>query len=561
MKTTAKSQEKEYISREAYEALKAIVGPEYITDDPVHCQAYNARGYGMERWEFLGHCTRPACVILPKTTEEVARIVRVCNRYEIPYVPAGAMFCMQSSPRFRQDFVTIDLKRMDKLEIDEKNMYAIVETGIIYGQLFEEAVKRDLYTLVPGGGSQVSVIANHLMHGMSPLGYRVGLSERRMNAMEWVSPEGDIVRMGARVIDQDSWYWQDGLGPNAIGLIRGYAGWNGAMGIVTKMSVKLYPFQPQRFEPEGISPDTHVNLPSRMKFVNITLPSEEALEKAMYEISHAQIGAALTKVPPSWRVIHRAKDRNEFWQEWQKVSPEQLAKAYILRVLLIGYTSEKQLEYEERVLTDIVNELGGSTRRTLQTDESLLKFSDSAGMWMMTGGFMSSEIDVESIRCSVKEGEILGKKQGEFVPPLMTNYGDIGWFQSLEFGHQGYFEYVNYLKMENIDPDSPQYNSEDVVRMWHWYLCETLIRELRTGLSTWCLGDTVPTRMAARGFHDFDIWIDRFKKEFDPKSLSNPVEPYAVDEIVKRHPEFITPEYREAITEVAERGKSSKGKK
>ncbi|MFH1003491.1 MAG: FAD-binding protein, partial [Chloroflexota bacterium] len=111
---------KKLIPEEAYIALEGVVGAQFITTDPVQCQAYTGRGYSREQWWYANEVPRPACVAMPKNTEEVARIVKICNRYLIPWLPASAMWSIECCPRFRPDFVTIDLKRMDRLEIDEK---------------------------------------------------------------------------------------------------------------------------------------------------------------------------------------------------------------------------------------------------------------------------------------------------------------------------------------------------------------------------------------------------------------------------------------------------------
>lgn len=543
---------KELIPEELVQELAAIVGTEYATTDPVLCQAYNARGYSREQMFFLGFSTRPAAVVLPRTTAEVAKIVKVCNRFKIPFVPASTMWVIQAAPRFREDFVVIDLKRMDYLEIDEKNMIATVEPGVVYGQLLEEAMRRDLYTIAPGGGSQVSVVANHLNCGICPLCYRLPLSDRRMNAAEWVSPEGEVVLMGSRLAGEDGWFWQDGLGPNAMGILRGQVGWNGGLGIVTKMSVKLYPFQPQRMLPEGRTPETHSVLPPRMKFFNFTLPSEEAMARAMDEISKAQIAAAVTKVPVSWRVIAKAQDRNEFWEEWAKTTEEEIAKTHILRILLIGYTSQKQLEYEEKVLMDIVvNELGGVYRRTRQTDQSLLKMSDSAGMWMMTGGYMSNTAGVDGLRICVETGKQLGQKMLEYTPPLMPQYNDPGWFQSAEFGHQYYLEMPAYMDPDTVFPGSPKFNKEAVTRTYQWYMSTVPAIEVKTGFYSIFDGQHIPIRLKGPAWHNYPVWCERFKAEFDPNGVSNPPQPFDVDEIAARRPEFVTQEARDAINEIA----------
>jgi len=551
-KTKAKT--RELIPQEAYAELRAVVGPGYATTNSVICQAYNGRGYSREQMAFLGFSTRPACVVMPRTTEEVARIVKVCNRYDIPYTPASTMWVIQASSRFRDDFVVIDLKRMNDLELDEKNMIAILGPGVIYGQLLEEILKKDMYTIAPGGGSQVSVIANHLNCGICPLCYRIPLSDRRINGSEFVTPEGEVVKMGSLLAGDDSWFWQDGLGPNLSGILRGQFGWNGGLGIVTRMSVKLYPFQPQPMTPEGRTPETHSVLPPRMKFYNFRLPSGEALQKAMDEIARAQITANAQKVPVSWRQIAKSADRNDFWEAWGKTTEEDIIKSQILRVFIIGYTSQKQLEYEERVLMDIVvNELGGELGRTRQTDQSLLKMSDSAGMWMMTGGYMSNTAGVDSQRICAQTGIELGEKMLEYCPPLMPQYNDPGWYQAAEFGHQCYLEIPAYMDPDIIDPNSPAYDKKEATRVYQWYMSEVPAIEVKNGFYTIFDGQHIPVRLKSPAYHNYHVWAERFKEEFDPKNLSNPPQPFDIDEIQNRHPEFVTQEARDSIARVAKR--------
>ena len=57
--------------------------------------------------------------------------------------------------------------------------------------------------------------------------------------------------------------------------------------------------------------------------------------------------------------------------------------------MIIGFTSEEQFDYDYNVLTDIITELGGKERRTKPSDESWFKNADSAGMWLMTGSYVS----------------------------------------------------------------------------------------------------------------------------------------------------------------------------
>ena len=257
----------------------------------------------------------------------------------------------------------VDLKRLNDFEFDEKHWYAVVGSGVIYSQFQEECLRRGGYVVIGGGGAQASVIANLIGDGWSPLSHRIGLPHRRILGTEMVLPDGEILKMGSLAVGDD-WFWGDGIGPDLRGLLRGYTGLRGCLGIVTKMAVKVLPFQPERLEPTGIAPNTALALPEkRVKWINYIMPSKEAQVKSMYEIGKAEIGGAVTKVPLFWRAIAKAECKEEFWDMWLKETPETVANFHIVRVLLIGFTNEEQLTYDENVLNDIMMECGGQPRR------------------------------------------------------------------------------------------------------------------------------------------------------------------------------------------------------
>ncbi len=513
------------ISKEAYKGLESIVGAEYISADPVVCEGYRAGPGGYECG--LGYervMTKiPGCVIMPRTTEEVQKIVKLCNRHKIPYVPYSTGWYGPRSHCHVDDELLVDLKRMNDFEIDEKHLYAVVGPGVIYSQLQEEAMSRGMYIIVGGGGSQCSAIANMIGDGWSPLSYRIGLPHRRILGTELVLPDGELVLMGS-LATQDDPFWGDGLGPDLRGLLRGFTGLRGCLGIVTKMAIKLLPFQPERLEPTGISPRTTLELPvSRVKWINFTMPSRDAMRDAMFEMAKAEIGGGVTKVPIFWRAIAKASCKEEYWEIWSKESEETISSFHLLRVLLIAFTSEEQMEYEEQLLMDIITELGGEARRTRPSDESWFKNADSAGMWLMCGGYVSVDYVIETLEHAIPHGENYAKLKRKFTPPLMPDYGDPGWFQSFELGHQGYSEFLVYW-----DPDE---NADGVD---HFYL-ETSKENIRKRFYTSLLGPHQPLYLTGPAYGpNYHKWLLKVKNEFDPHFICHPPVPLAHDEFVER---------------------------
>jgi hypothetical protein len=515
------------ISKEAYHALESVVGARYISDDPVVCEGYRSGPGGYEAGTGYEKVMTviPAVVILPRNTEEVQKIVKICNRYRVPYVPYSTGFYGPRSHCHVENELLIDLKRLNDFEIDEKHLYAVVGTGVIYSPFQQEAWDHGGYGIIGGGGAQASVIANLIGDGWSPLSHRVGLPHRRILGTELVLPDGELVRMGSLAVGDDP-FWGDGPGPDLRGLLRGYTGLRGCLGIVTKMAVKLLPFQPEKLEPTGISPNTSLKLPEkRVKWINFQMPSKEAQVKGMVAIGHAEVGGAVTKVPLFWRAIAKAEDKEEFWDIWGKENADTIKNFHILRVLLIGFTSEEQMEYDEKVINDIMTELGGIPRPTKPSDESWLKNADSAGMWLMCGSYVSVDYVIESLSQATVHGESYAELKKKYTPPLMPDYGDPGWFQSFELGHQGYSEFLIYWDQDE--------NTDGVDQ---FYL-DTSKMNIKGRYYTSLLGPHQPLYLTGPMYGpNYHIFLLRVKQEFDPLWVSHPPVPLAHDEFVERSP-------------------------
>lgn len=555
--SNAEAEVKQPIIEEAYGALECIVGPKYVSINPAQCQAYCARGCLHEAFWWSNISRRPAGVILPETTEQVARIIKVCNRYGIPYLPGSTFGWLPTSGcNLRDDYLAIDLKRMNSLEIDEKNMYALVGPGVIYAQLQAEANKRDMYIMISEAGGEASVIANSLSLGTGHFAYRLEPSPvRRMNGMEWVTPDAEIVRIGSLVNGDDSGYWGDGVGPGLRGLLKGSSLWAGSMGIVTKMTIKLYPFQPGRFEPVGIGPHSVVVLPDRISRYRISCPSEEALRKVVREMSNAQIGIYVDRVPFYWYLVATARGNREFraqfWEKWNKVTPEDIAKSHELRVMLVGFTSQKQLEYEERVLRDIVTECGGQLSPGRRTEESIFQYANATDIWLMSGSWLLATAIRESLRCCYKTGEEYMKRwTEEFVADAMDEKREYCWIMPFDMGRLSYSEFHMYHDPRTIDPERPEFDQGKLVRALQ--VIESVLPSIEAKVGAQCIQEVVAgcSYIQPTTRHNNQIWTDRFQKEFNAKGLSNPTIVYLGDALAQAIPPIITDEVRETVKEV-----------
>ena len=139
------------LKKETYLALEDIVGPEYITEEPAVLDGY-CFCFGNEVFLDNKFGPRPGAVIIPGSVEEIQAIVKACNRHKVKFKAHGTGFG-QGGTVGEESFLSMDLRRMNRiLEIDEKNMYAIVEPYVSLGALTLEAMKKGLRTYVIGAG-------------------------------------------------------------------------------------------------------------------------------------------------------------------------------------------------------------------------------------------------------------------------------------------------------------------------------------------------------------------------------------------------------------------------
>ena len=435
------------IPREAYRTLESIVGPDWVSDDPAICEADRLCPTG----GYVKGAVRPACSIEPASGEEVQAIVKVANRYRLPYVATSTYLLGDTSPR-RDNTILIDLKRMNKLEIDEENLYAIVEPGVCFSALQAELFKRGLFTFVPGCGGHTSVLANTLFTGDAPTGWRHGLGYRRILAAEWVLPDGEMLMLGSRSMSKD-FFWGEGPGPDLRGLLRGISGRKSELGVITKLGVKVFPFVSERLEPEGWSFHTHLNLPTnRLKWYNLRFPSRENAVNAILELGNCEIGLVVMTVPPLFRAVAgtRGVGCGGFWERWAQIGAKLDPKQVSLRVLLFGIGSGKRLAYEEKVLLDVVAHYDGSPREAPARDETNFMAADAICA-NVVGGRFHSELSYESIDQGVKVGDIVNEMTNKHKPPILEEYGTTNWICPYELGYIAKIECLRTVDAEHFD--------------------------------------------------------------------------------------------------------------
>ena len=285
------------LDKNVFNEFEEVVGKNNINDGDVITTAY-AYNWCMEFFNYMqGEPTTPfsptpKAVILPSSTEEVQKVVKLCNKYGIKFKAQSTGLGPWNQPS-TDNSIILDLRRMNKIvKIDEKNLYAVIEPYISGAQLQVEAMKYGLNCHMPGAGPHVSPLASATsMAGPGFTSPSTGHSARNVLGVEWVLPTGDIMRLGSHGLKNNSdWYNGDGPGPSLRGIMRGWVGAKSGIGVFTKVAVKLFPYPcSTEFNITGKSPNYGFNIPNYLRLYVMDCKTYEHLEEVMLKVEEEEI--------------------------------------------------------------------------------------------------------------------------------------------------------------------------------------------------------------------------------------------------------------------------------
>ncbi|MFX1239344.1 MAG: FAD-binding oxidoreductase [Promethearchaeota archaeon] len=237
--------------------IAKIVGDQNVSNDIEMQYLYH---YDFITAEPEGRCD---IVVMPESAEEVQKIILIANKYKIPVVPwvSGINFGSTATPL--KGGIVVDLRKLNRvLEVNEDDMYALVEGGITWADLQGYLGKHhpDLRAGVTWSPPGTGVVASCLCYGMFDLGNLGGTGAEFINGLEVVIGSGELVKVGSCSLS-DCWYGRQPL-PDLAGL---FIGWEGSTGIVTKAAIKLWPKLPFRKDYTAIGKAFKYGIPILLK--------------------------------------------------------------------------------------------------------------------------------------------------------------------------------------------------------------------------------------------------------------------------------------------------------
>ncbi|SHI25869.1 glycolate oxidase [Desulfosporosinus lacus DSM 15449] len=175
----------------------------------------------------------PDYIARPKNTQEIQEIVKVAVAFKTPLYTRGTGTGLSGGSVPVKGGIVMDLTRLNRiLEIDAKNLVAIVEPGVITGDLHKAVEALGLYYPPDPASLKTCTMGGNVAEGAGgPRAIKYGVTRDYVMGLEVVTAAGELIRVGGRTVKNVSGY----------DLTRLFVGSEGTLGVITQIIVKLIP--------------------------------------------------------------------------------------------------------------------------------------------------------------------------------------------------------------------------------------------------------------------------------------------------------------------------------
>ena len=223
------------VTEEVLETLREALGAENVKVDEETLDRYKTDEETDPRYHHL-----PEVVVLPGSTEEVAAVMKIANKYLVPVTPRSAGTSVSCGAVPVHGGIVLLLERMDKIiEMNTEAMYMVVEAGARTIEIQKMANDAGfLYAGDPCSADSCLIGGNIATNAGGNKAVRYGTTRHQVYSIEVVTPTGEITELGNRLKKCSTGYCLDQL----------IMGSEGTLGIITKATLKLLPMCPYKLD-------------------------------------------------------------------------------------------------------------------------------------------------------------------------------------------------------------------------------------------------------------------------------------------------------------------------
>ncbi len=213
-------------------ALRQVLPDDAVIDAPEETRAYECDALS-------AYACAPLAAVLPRTTAEVAAVLRVCHAMGVPVVPRGSGTSLAGGALPTADCVVLGIGRMNRvLEVDYDNRFIRVESGRT-NLAVTGAVEQDGFFYAPDPSSQLAcaIAGNIAMNSGGAHCLKYGVTTNNLLGVTLVQMDGTVLEIGGAHLD-----------PEGLDLLGVICGSEGQLGVVTEATLRILP------KPEGARP-------------------------------------------------------------------------------------------------------------------------------------------------------------------------------------------------------------------------------------------------------------------------------------------------------------------
>jgi glycolate oxidase len=207
-----------------YENLKEIVGEKNVINDITDCICYSR--------DMSVHQGIPDMVVFATETEQIQKIMKLANKNKIPVIPRGSGTSVTGAIIAKYGGIVLDLHKMNKIKkIDKKNGYAVIEPGVLCGDLNKALGPTHFFPPDPGSSAICTVggMCSTNASGLRALKY--GTTKDHIRGLKVVLADGILISTGTKAPKTSSGYDLTHLFINS----------EGTLSVITEIIVHILP--------------------------------------------------------------------------------------------------------------------------------------------------------------------------------------------------------------------------------------------------------------------------------------------------------------------------------